>query len=134
MPRPGGPGDRRRPRGRRLYISKRQTPRSRWRQLESTGRTSWRCGVENEQSGADQPAAAQRDLHDHAVRLKDNVADMYPIKEQQRRECGGGAHGTIDLQFAGFSTRESTADPVRVSGPPLHRCKAPAHARNRAAR
>jgi hypothetical protein len=74
---------------------------------------------------ADQPPATQRDLDDHAISLEANGADPRPFQGQQRRECGGDAHGTIDLQFAGFDTSDPTADPVRVSGSPIHRAKPP---------
>lgn len=74
----------------------------------------------------DQPAATQRDRHHDSVALKANTANMHALQDQQRRECGADAHGTIDLQLAGFDTRDPTADPVRVSGQPLHHCKAPA--------
>ena len=63
---------------------------------------------------ADQPPTTQRDLDDHAIGLEANGADPHPLQAQQQRECGADAHGTIDLQFAGFDTRDPRADPVRV--------------------
>ena len=82
---------------------------------------------------AHQPPAAQHDLHDDSVALEANIADMHPLQAQQARECGGGAHGTIDLQIAGLDTRDPTADPVRVSQPRPHQHKDPAQASNQAA-
>jgi transposase-like protein len=69
-----------------------------------------------------------------AVRLKDDIAHMHAPKAQQTRESSGDAHGPSTSDSQGLDNRESTAEPVRVSQPPLHRYKPPAHGHNPAAR
>jgi hypothetical protein len=62
---------------------------------------------------AEQPTAAQRDLHDHAVGLELDLSDAHAVEAQQTRECGSGAHGIIDLQIAGLQT-SATLRPTRA--------------------
>jgi hypothetical protein len=66
---------------------------------------------------ADEPAATQRDLHDNSVGLKANVMDTHSVQAQQARQCGGGAHGIIDLQARDFDIREPTVDPCASPHP-----------------
>jgi len=74
------------------WSSRRQTPRSKCRQTDSTCCRLWRCGVEKPHSGQQRAPAPKRQVDRDPVLVEADTANPDPVQAQQPRESRVDAH------------------------------------------